>query len=76
MTVTNLINDASSVGTITVDGTYGEVVATKATGDYTYTLGVTPGEAAAVAALAAGAQGQDDFIYTVSDGNGAPRTHT
>ena len=70
LTVTNLINDASGGGTITVDGTYGEVVVSEATGHYTYTLGVTPGETAAVAALAAGAPGQDDFIYTVSDGNG------
>ena len=54
--------------TFTVDGTYGELVVTKATGAYTYTLGVTTAEAAAVAALGQGVTQQDQFTYTASDG--------
>ena len=53
---------------ITVAGTYGELVIDKVTGDYTYTLGVTSEQAAAVAALGENITAQDDFTYTASDG--------
>ena len=65
----------SNSTTITVDGTYGELVVTKATGAYTYTLGVTSAEAAAVAALGQGATQQDQFTYTASDGTLGTNAH-
>ncbi len=65
----------SNSTTITVDGTYGELVVTKATGAYTYTLGVTTSEAAAVAALGQGATQQDQFTYTASDGTLGTNAH-
>ena len=40
----------------------------QATGDYTYTLGATSAQAAAVAALGHHVTVQDDFTYTASDG--------
>ena len=59
---------ASGVRYITVDGIYGQVVIEQATGDYTYTLGATSAQAAAVAALGHDVTVQDDFTYTASDG--------
>jgi VCBS repeat-containing protein len=66
--VSNVVNGVAASGHITVDGTYGQVVIDQATGDYTYTLGVTSAQAAAVAALGHDVTAQDDFTYTASDG--------
>src|SRR5262249_5577114 len=38
LTVTGLLNGEATPTAITVHGTYGDLVVTKATGDYTYTL--------------------------------------
>ena len=51
LSVSAVVNGVAASGHITVDGTYGEVVIDQATGDYTYTLGATSAQAAAVAAL-------------------------
>ena len=69
LSISFVAHDAPTVSHFIVEGTYGEFVVARATGSYTYTLGATPGEAAAVAALAPGAVGLDDFTYTVFDGN-------
>jgi VCBS repeat-containing protein len=55
--------------TFTVEGTYGELVVTKADGSYTYTIGVTAEQANAYKALAAGALAMDPFEYKASDGH-------
>ena len=68
LSVSNVVNGVAASGHITVDGTYGRVVIAQATGDYTYTLGVTSAQAAAVAALGHNVTVQDDFTYTASDG--------
>ncbi|MEH2558822.1 VCBS repeat-containing protein [Bradyrhizobium algeriense] len=68
LSVLNVVNGVAASGHITVDGTYGRVVIDQATGDYTYTLGATSAQAAAVAALDHGVTVQDDFTYTASDG--------
>ncbi|MEH2501175.1 VCBS repeat-containing protein [Bradyrhizobium sp. AZCC 1678] len=68
LSVSNVVNGVAASGHITVDGTYGRVVIDQATGDYTYTLGATSAQAAAVAALDHGVTVQDDFTYTASDG--------
>jgi VCBS repeat-containing protein len=52
LTVTGVVNGEATSTTITVHGTYGDLVVTKATGDYNYTLGATPGEQAALGAAA------------------------
>jgi VCBS repeat-containing protein len=66
--VSNVVNGVAASGHITVDGTYGRVVIDQVTGDYTYTLGATSAQAAAVAALGHDVTVQDDFTYTASDG--------
>ena len=68
LSVSAVVNGVAASGHITVDGTYGEVVIDQATGDYTYTLGATSAQAAAVAALGHNVTVQDDFTYTASDG--------
>src|SRR6185369_7242251 len=68
LSVSNVVNGVAASGHITVDGTYGRVVIDQATGDYTYTLGVTFAQAAAVATLDHDVTAQDDFTYTASDG--------
>jgi VCBS repeat-containing protein len=55
--------------TFTVEGTYGELVVTKADGSYTYTIGVTAEQANAYKALAAGTSAMDSFKYKASDGH-------
>jgi VCBS repeat-containing protein len=73
LSVSNVTND----DTITVEGTYGELIITKSTGAYTYTLGTyfNPDnsthatQAAAVKALGYGATAQDTFHYTANDGH-------
>ena len=66
--VSNVVNGVAASGHITVDGVYGRVVIDQATGDYTYTLGATSAQAAAVAALGHHVTVQDAFTYTASDG--------
>ena len=66
--VSNIVNSVAASGHITVDGVYGRVVIDQATGDYTYTLGATSAQAAAVAALGHHVTVQDAFTYTASDG--------
>src|SRR5262249_46526133 len=46
------------------------LVVTKATGDYTYALGATADEQAALGALGGGHSAPDTFTYTVDDGHG------
>jgi VCBS repeat-containing protein len=70
LTVTGVVNGEATSTTITVHGTYGDLVVTKATGYYTYTLGATPGEQAALGALGGGHSAPDTFAYTVDDGHG------
>ncbi|MCA6115414.1 VCBS domain-containing protein [Bradyrhizobium sp. WSM 1738] len=68
LSVSNVVNGVAASGYFTVDGTYGRVVIDQATGNYTYTLGVTTEQAAAVAALGQGLTAHDEFTYTASDG--------
>jgi len=57
--------------TLTIDGTYGRLVVTKATGNYTYTLGVTAAQQNAVQQLGDDADNiaETPFSYTVTDGS-------
>jgi VCBS repeat-containing protein len=68
LSVSNVVDGVPSSGHFTVDGIYGELVVDTATGDYTYTLGATSTQAAAVAALGDNVAAYDDFTYTASDG--------
>jgi VCBS repeat-containing protein len=61
-------NGAGGSGTVTVEGTYGELVVTVATGGYTYTLGVTESQIAALGYLGSGATEYDEFVYRADDG--------
>lgn len=70
LSVSDVVNAAAVQDTFSVEGTYGEFVVTKATGAYTYTLGVTTDQANAVSALGQDVQQQDVFTYTASDGLG------
>ncbi|MGI8524992.1 MAG: tandem-95 repeat protein [Pseudolabrys sp.] len=70
LTVTNIVGGANAFQTITADGIYGEIIVTKSTGAYTYTLGADASQQHAVAALPAGQQAEEDFVYTVGDGLG------
>src|SRR5262249_25200799 len=70
LTVTGVVNGEATSTTITVHGTYGDLAATKATGDYTYALGATADEQAALGALGGGHSAPDTFTYTVDDGHG------
>ena len=70
LTVTGVVNGEATSTTITVHGSYGDLVVTKATGDYTYSLGATAGEQAALEALGGGHSAPDTFTYTVDDGHG------
>src|SRR5262249_10634681 len=66
-------NGTDNGTTITVVGTYGTLVVTKATGAYTYTL--ANGQAN-VQALAEGQQVTDVFTYTTSDNHGCSSSST
>ncbi|WP_407117244.1 VCBS domain-containing protein [Bradyrhizobium sp. LMG 9283] len=59
--------------TITVVGTYGTLVVTKATGAYTYTLNSS---SASVQALAEGQQVTEQFAYTNADNHGGSGSST
>ena len=66
---TDVDGDTLSVTPGTFDGTYGRLVLAS-DGSYTYTLGVTATQAAAVDALDTGNDPSDTFAYTVNDGSG------
>ena len=76
LSVANVTGGVFSSDTIMVEGTYGELVLSKSTGVYTYTLGtdldqydpIHAAQAAAVKALAADTTGTDTFGYSAYDG--------
>ncbi|MBR0926560.1 VCBS domain-containing protein [Bradyrhizobium diazoefficiens] len=72
-TVSAVAGGADNGTTITVVGTYGTLVVTKATGAYTYTLN---NSSAAVQALAAGQQAMEQFTYTNADNHGGTGSST
>ena len=72
-TVSAVTGGSDNGTTITTVGTYGTLVITKATGDYTYTL--ANGQAN-VQALADGQQVTDVFTYTNSDNHGGSSSST
>ncbi|WIW47860.1 VCBS domain-containing protein [Bradyrhizobium sp. 62B] len=72
-TVSAVAGGADNGTTITVAGTYGTLVVTKATGAYTYTLN---NSSAAVQALAAGQQAMEQFTYTNADNHGGTGSST
>ena len=71
--VSAVAGGADNGTTITVVGTYGTLVVTKATGAYTYTLN---NSSASVQALAAGQQTTEQFNYTNSDNHGGTGSST
>nr|WP_249159653.1 VCBS domain-containing protein [Bradyrhizobium tropiciagri] len=68
LSITGVGQVAATSGQFTVEGIYGELVVDPLTGTYTYTLGVTAAQAAAVAALPGGANGVEQFTYQAFDG--------
>ncbi|QOZ75397.1 hypothetical protein XH83_08055 [Bradyrhizobium sp. CCBAU 53351] len=72
-TVSAVAGGTDNGTTITVAGTYGTLVVTKATGAYTYTLN---NSSAAVQALAAGQQAMEQFTYTNADNHGGTGSST
>ncbi|VIO68053.1 Endo-1,3-1,4-beta-glycanase ExsH [Bradyrhizobium ivorense] len=68
LSIAGVGTDNATPGQFTVEGIYGELVVDPVTGTYTYTLGVTAAQAAAVAALPEGDSGLEQFTYTASDG--------
>ncbi|MEA2879412.1 MAG: large repetitive protein [Hyphomicrobiales bacterium] len=69
LSVSNVAGATDGGATFTIDGTYGRLVVTKATGNYTYTLGVTVAQQTAGQHLATGAAPTETFTYTVTDGS-------
>ncbi|MGL9621324.1 VCBS domain-containing protein [Bradyrhizobium sp. U531] len=72
-TVSAVAGGTDNGTTITVAGTYGTLVVTKATGAYTYTLN---NSSASVQALAAGQQVTEQFTYTNADNHGGTGSST
>ncbi|PSO16455.1 hypothetical protein C7G42_23290 [Bradyrhizobium sp. MOS003] len=72
-TVSAVAGGTDNGTTITVVGTYGTLVVTKATGAYTYTLN---NSSTAVQALAAGQQVTEQFTYTNADNHGGTGSST
>ncbi|WP_298241353.1 VCBS domain-containing protein [uncultured Bradyrhizobium sp.] len=72
-TVSAVAGGTDNGTTITVVGTYGTLVVTKATGAYSYTLN---NASAAVQALAAGQQATEQFTYTNADNHGGTGSST
>ncbi|KYG21639.1 hypothetical protein SE92_16370 [Bradyrhizobium sp. AT1] len=72
-TISAVAGGADNGTTITVVGTYGTLVVTKATGAYTYTLN---NSSSSVQALAAGQQVTEQFTYTNADNHGGTGSST
>ncbi|MCA6123305.1 VCBS domain-containing protein [Bradyrhizobium sp. WSM 1704] len=68
LSISGVGNEVATSGQFTVEGIYGELVVDPLTGTYTYTLGVTAAQAAAVAALPGGVNGVEQFTYQAFDG--------
>ncbi|HEY0233965.1 MAG TPA: cadherin-like domain-containing protein, partial [Afipia sp.] len=68
LSVSSVTDSIESPTTFTVEGQYGELVIDKATGAYTYTIGVHEDQASSYAALGEGVTAQDTFHYKASDG--------
>jgi VCBS repeat-containing protein len=66
--VSNVAHGMTAPQTVTVEGTYGELVIDKATGEYSYTLVTTMAQADAFRALGDQVSAVDAFTYTASDG--------
>jgi VCBS repeat-containing protein len=68
LSVSNVAHGMTGPQTVTVEGTYGELVVDKATGEYSYTLVTTMAQADAFRALGDKVSATDAFTYTASDG--------
>ncbi|MHC1945477.1 FecR domain-containing protein [Bradyrhizobium sp. UFLA06-06] len=68
LSIAGVGHDAAVDHQFMVDGLYGELVVDPVTGAYTYTLGVTAAQIAAIAALPHGTSAVDQFTYTAFDG--------